>query len=106
MGKRKSAELGRAKASWLCSPGVDVESSELASEGESGFPIAGRVWFDSGLAEDKIASGSPIVSFVAGSPAGFKLPSPDPTVCSGFKAGVVIVAANPLKIKSPWILVT
>src|SRR5215216_7121503 len=78
-GKRKSVELGRAKASWPCSPGVDLESSELASGGEFGFPMIGGTQFDSRLADDTIPSGSPVVSFIiAEGPVGSKLPSLDP----------------------------
>src|SRR5215216_5605317 len=105
--KQKSAELGRAKASCPCSPGVDLKSSELASRGESGFPMIGGAQFDSGLADDTIPSGSPVVSFIiAESPVGSKLPSSDPVVCFGSKARAVVEVANPSKIKSPRISVT
>src|SRR5215216_1288841 len=78
-GKRKSAELGREKASWPCSPGVDLESSELASGGESGFPKIGGTQFDSGLANDAVPSRYPVVSFIiAKSTVGSNLPSSDP----------------------------
>ena len=77
-GKRESAELVRAKASWPCTLGVDFESLELESRDESGLSMIGGTQSDSGLAQDTMSSGSPIVSFIAESPAGSKLPSSDP----------------------------
>ena len=53
---------------------ADLKSSELASKGESGFPMTGRVSFDSGSADGVVASGSPAKSSLMGeSPVG--LPS-------------------------------
>ena len=95
-GKRESVELGRAKASWPCSLGVDLESLELASGGESGFPMISGTQFDSRLANDIVASGSSVVSFViAEGPVGSKLPSSDSAVCSGSMAIAVVGAVNP-----------
>ena len=106
-GKRRSVELVREKASWLCLLGADLESSELGSGGESGFSIIRGTPFDSGLADDTVASGSTVVSFViAEGPVGSKLPSSDSAVCSGSKARAVVGAANPSKIKSPRISAT
>ena len=94
-GERESAGLAGMKASWPCSLGVDFESSDLEFGGESGF------------ADDAVPSGSPVVSsIIADSPAGSKLPSSDLVVCSGPKARAVVGAANPSKIKSPWISAT
>ena len=78
---------------WPCSLGADLESSELASRGEFGSPMTGRVLVDSRLAEDMVASGSLAKSFVEGeSPLGFKLPSSDEVVCSGStaRAGMIV----------------
>src|SRR5215216_6453610 len=98
--KQKSAELGKAKASWPCSPSVDLESSELASGGESGFPMTGGTQFDSELADDTVPSGSLVVSFIiAESPVGSKLPSSDLVVCTGSKARAVVEPTKPSKIK-------
>ena len=106
-GKRESTELVRAKASWPCSLSVDLESSELASGGGSGFSMIRGTQFDSGLADDTVASGSPVVSFVISEGSvGSKLQSLDPAVCSGSKARAVVGAVNPSKIKSPRISAT
>ena len=86
-GNRGPAELGMVHDTWLFSKSVDLDSSELASRGEFGSPIIGRVLLDSRLAEDIVASGPPTKSSVVGeSPVGFKLPSSDELVCSGSKA--------------------
>ena len=102
-GKGESAGLARAKASWPHFLGAGFESSELDFGGESGLSMIGATQPDYGLAEDKIASGSPIVSFVVESPAVFKLPSSDLAVCSRSKARAVVGATNPSKIKCPRI---
>ena len=107
---------------------VDLESSELMSRGDYGFPMTGRVPFDSGSADGVVASGSPARSSVMGeSPVGFILPSSHEVVRLGSKAeadtsvdpwtgsdsrsegplsygwGAAAEAANPSKIKSPRI---
>ena len=56
---------------------------------------------------DTIPSGSPMLSFAAAeSPAGSSLPFLDLMTRSGSKAGAVVGAANPWKIKSPRISAT
>src|SRR3989337_4219771 len=101
-GRPKSLALGEAKASWPCLLVVELKSSDLESRDESGSPVIKGIRFASGLADDAVSSGSPVVSsMIAESPAGSKLPSPDPVICSGSKARAVVGAANPSKIKSP-----
>ena len=104
--KRESAGLAGVKASWPCLLGMDFESSDLESGGESGLSMIGGTRSDFVFAMDIIASGSSIVRFAAKSPAGSKLPSSDLTTRSGSKAGAAIGAANPSKIKSPQMSTT
>ena len=73
--------------------GADLESSELASRGEFGSPMTGRVLFDSRPADSMVTSGSPAGSSIVGeSLVGFKLPSSDEVVCSGSmaRAGMIV----------------
>ena len=84
---RSEAELAVVHDTWSCSMGADLESSELASEGEFGSPMTGRVLLDSRLAEDIVASGSPEKNSIIGeSLVGFRHPSSNEVVCSGSKA--------------------
>ena len=77
MCKRESAGLAEVRASWLCLFGMDLESSDLESGGESGLSMIGGTRSDSEFAVDTIASGPSIVQFAAESPVGSKLPSSD-----------------------------
>ena len=86
---------------------VDLESSDLESEGESDALATRGVRFVFGFADDAVPSGSLVTSSItADSPAGSKLPSSDLVVCSGSKAGAAVWAANPSKIKSPQMSAT
>ena len=65
---------------------------------ESGFVMT---------AGDAILSGFLVLSSIAAeSPAGSRLPSSDLVTRSGSKAGAVVGASNPWKIKSPRISAT
>ena len=78
---------------WPCSTGADLESSELASRGEFGSPMTGRVLLDSRLVQGMVASRFPAKSSVVGeSLVGFKLLSSDKVVCSGStaRAGMIV----------------
>ena len=86
---------------------MDLESPDLVVGGESGFVSMKGSWYDFGPAGETITSVSPVLSSMAvESTMGSKLPSSDLVVCSGSKAGAVIGAANPWKIKSPRISAT
>ena len=59
------------------------------------------------IARDAILSGFPVLSFKAAeSLVGSRLPSLNPMMHPGSKAGVVLGAVNPWKIKSPRISAT
>ena len=103
-GKRESARLARVKTSWPCLLGMDFESTDLESRGESGLSRIGGTRSDSELVTDIIASESSIVWFAAESPVGSKLPYL--VVCSESEARVVVGVVNPSKIKSPRISMT
>ena len=88
-GNRGPAELGMVNATCLRSMEADLESSELASKGGSGFRMIGRVLFDFRSADNMATSGSPARSSVVGAgPVGFMLPSSDKAVRSGSRARV------------------
>ena len=63
--------------------------------------MMGGTQYDSEFAEDIIAFVSLVVSFIAESPMGSKLPFSNLIVCSGSKAREVVGAVNPSKTKSP-----
>ena len=68
-----------------CSMDAYLKSSELTSRGESSILMIGRALFDSGFAENTVASGSSAESSVVGeSPVGSKLPSSDEVVYSHY----------------------
>ena len=83
---------------WPDSHDANFEGSELVSGEELGFVMT---------AGGAILSGSPVLSFIAlESPAGSKLPSSDLVTRSESKAGAVVGAMIPWKIKSPRISAT
>ena len=105
--RRESVGPAGVRASWPRPLDVDLESSDLESEGESGTLATWGARFDLGFADDAVPSRSPVAgSIIACNPAGSKLPSSDLVVCSGSKARAAVGAANPLKIKFPQISAT
>ena len=83
---------------WPSSHDADLQGSELVFGEETGFVM---------IAGDATLSGFPVLSSKAAeSPAGSRLPSSDLVTRSGSKAGAVVGAMNPWKMKSPRISVT
>ena len=88
-GNQGPAGLGTTDSTRLSSLDADLEGSALASRGEFGSLMTWRVLLDRRLAEDIVASmPSKKSSIVGGSPVGFRHPSSDEVVCSGYKARV------------------
>ena len=83
---------------WPILHDAEFEGSELVFGEETGFVM---------IAGDATLSGFPVLSSKATeSPAGSRLPSSDLVMRSRSKAGVVVGAVNPWKIKSPRISAT
>ena len=100
----------KSKATFKSEVWMGTEVPELSlhdGDFKDSEPVFGE---ESGLemtAGDTILFDSPVLSSIAAeSPAGSRLPSSDLVTRSGSKAGAVVGAANPWKIKSPRISAT
>ena len=94
----KSEVYAGTRVPWPSPHDAGCEGPRLVFGKESGFIMS---------VDDTIPSGSPMLSSAAAeSPPGSSLSSSDLMTCSRSKAGAVVEAANPWRIKSPWISVT